>query len=83
MEELRCLAAQLFVCDPVALRQRALRPQLKCDPLDSESPTSSLRFAGLILLISIGIAPGLEAQGSVPEPPVILEGIGTPRPLLI
>src|SRR5882762_4446516 len=32
-EELRCLAAQPFVCRPTALRLRPLRPQLKRDPL--------------------------------------------------
>jgi hypothetical protein len=35
-EELPCLAGQFFVRRSTALRQRALRPQLKRDPLDSE-----------------------------------------------
>jgi len=32
---LRCLAGQLFICGSTALRLRALRPQLKRDPLGS------------------------------------------------
>jgi len=35
---LRFLAGQPFICHSAALRPRALRPQLKRDPLGSEGP---------------------------------------------
>ena len=40
-EELCCLAGQPFLCRSAALRPRALRPQLKRDPLGSAQPQNT------------------------------------------
>jgi len=59
---LRCLAGEPFICRSAALRPRALRPQLKRDPLGGRT----MRALAASLLLGLGCS--VSAPKSLPAP---------------